>query len=268
MAKATREIRTRRGRIQDGAVLSKFATVEMNEQLKDGEKERKQPGNGTQGTSKKKSLPNRRETESLNRSRVRVTQSWTIITSNHLECTRVSKRKAPRSVSWRCALRCARGVDVESDVAEETMSAMVKLAKAMCEPYDIGQPIAECQFRGLPGESWLHDEASTMEQKTVSSDGGRCAPQIDETVGILKWSKDETSTDLIALEKKGLDRKTNHQDLMKAETQPKPARPPPWRDKEEAARQEVEEERSAETEVQCCGLHPCTWSTRPQSKKV
>ena len=150
------------------------------------------------------------------------------------------------------------GRDVESDVAEETMSAMVKLAKAMCEPYDIGQPTAECQFRGLPGESWLHDEASRVEQKTVSSDGGRCAPQIDEIVGILKWSKDKTSTDLTALEKKGLDRKTNHQDPMKAETQPKPARPPPWRDKEEAARQEVEEERTAETEVQCCGLHPCT----------
>ena len=28
------------------------------------------------------------------------------------------------------------GHDVESDVAEETMSAVVKFAKAICEPYD------------------------------------------------------------------------------------------------------------------------------------
>ena len=71
------------------------------------------------------------------------------------------------------------GHDVESDVAEETMSAMVKLAKAICEPYDIGQPTAKWQSRGLPGESWLHDEASScpcrVEQKRASSDDGRHA---------------------------------------------------------------------------------------------
>ena len=93
-----------------------------------------------------------------------------------------------------------------------------------------------------------------------------------------------------ALEKKGLGRKTNHQDLMKIETEeifvltkatvgalkleqsakaveaqekaealPRPARPPPWRDKFRACQSgsEVEEERTAETEVQCCVLQPC-----------
>ena len=40
-----------------------------------------------------------------------------------------------------------------------------------------------------------------------------------------------SSTDLIALVKEELDRKTKHQGLMKAETQPRPARPPLWRDK-------------------------------------
>ena len=35
----------------------------------------------------------------------------------------------------------------------------------------------------------------------------------------------ETSADLTALEKKGLDRKTNHRGLMKAGTQPRPAKP-------------------------------------------
>ena len=52
-------------------------------------------------------------------------------------------------------------------------------------------------------------------------------PQNDETVGILKQLNGETSADLTALEKKGLDQKTDHQ----AETQPRSASPPPWRDK-------------------------------------
>ena len=39
----------------------------------------------------------------------------------------------------------------------------------------------------------------------------------------------ETSADLTALEKEELDRKTNHQELVTAETQPRPAKPPPWR---------------------------------------
>ena len=144
------------------------------------------------------------------------------------------------------------GHDVESDVAEETMSAMVKPVKAICEPYDVGQPTAECQFRGLPGESWFHDEASSCpcraEQKRVSSDGGRYASQTGEIVGILKQLKGE-------FEKEELDRKTKHQDLMKAETKEifvltkangeketealklehsakeVAQRPPPWRDK-------------------------------------
>ena len=47
------------------------------------------------------------------------------------------------------------GHDVESDVAEVTMSAVVKLEKAICEPHVIGQPTAECPFRGLPGERKL-----------------------------------------------------------------------------------------------------------------
>ena len=39
----------------------------------------------------------------------------------------------------------------ESDVAEETMSAMVKLAKDLLEPYDIALPTAECHIM-----AWLH----------------------------------------------------------------------------------------------------------------
>ena len=52
----------------------------------------------------------------------------------------------------------------------------------------------------------------------ASSDSGRYAPQNGEIVGSLKQLKGETSADLSALEKKGLDRKTKHQGLMKAET--------------------------------------------------
>ena len=65
----------------------------------------------------------------------------------------------------------------------------------------------------------------------VFSDGGRYAPQIGKTVGILKMVEGRNEHVLSALEKKGLDRKTNHQDLMKAEMQPRPARPSPWREK-------------------------------------
>ena len=80
-----------------------------------------------------------------------------------------------------------------------------------------------------------------------------------EIVVIVKQLKDEMSADLTAFKKKGLDRRTNHQDLTKAKTeeifvltksteeketsalkleqsakevsQPRPTRPPPWRDK-------------------------------------
>ena len=54
------------------------------------------------------------------------------------------------------------------------------------------------------------EEGHAVERVTV--------PQSDETAGILKQLKDETSADLTALEKKGMDRKTNHEGLMKAET--------------------------------------------------
>ena len=43
--------------------------------------------------------------------------------------------------------------------------------------------------------------------------------QNGEIVGVLKRLKDVTSADLTALEKEGLDRKTNHQDLTKVKTE-------------------------------------------------
>ena len=128
----------------------------------------------------------------------------------------------------------------------------------------------------------------------------RSFSQSDETAGVQKQLKDEMSADLTAFKKKGLDRKTNHQDLMKVETEEifvlskaiqgketlalkleqkvlKPKKKPKrcqgrqgrrlWREKlqlirgccrtQEAARQEVEKKRTAETEVQCCGLQLC-----------
>ena len=164
------------------------------------------------------------------------------------------------------------------------MSASVKLAKEIDEP-DIGQPSAECQFRGLPGASWSYDKCVVRKErcavqvsrshlcmmsrllrpcrlvrllrmieqvkiiaKLYRYRGG--SAQSDETAGILKRLKDETSADSTALEKKGLDRKTNHQELMKTETKetdevakavegqekadalPILMRPPPWRDKQ------------------------------------
>ena len=46
------------------------------------------------------------------------------------------------------------GHDVESDVAEETMSAVVKLAKEICESCDIGQPTAACLLRWPSRSRW------------------------------------------------------------------------------------------------------------------
>ena len=51
------------------------------------------------------------------------------------------------------------GHDVESYVAVETMSALVRLAKEICESCDIGQLTAECLLCGLPGARWLHGES-------------------------------------------------------------------------------------------------------------
>ena len=47
------------------------------------------------------------------------------------------------------------GHDFESDVAEETMSVLVKLAKEICESCDIGQPAAECQLMVFPSKRKL-----------------------------------------------------------------------------------------------------------------
>ena len=48
----------------------------------------------------------------------------------------------------------------KSDVAEDTMSTVVKLAKDPFEPYDIGQPTSKCLLMVFvpPGENWLHTE--------------------------------------------------------------------------------------------------------------
>ena len=76
-----------------------------------------------------------------------------------------------------------------------------------------------------------HTEGCEVTSVEEGHDVERATAQNDEIVGSLKQLKGETSADLTALEKKGLDRKTNHQHLMKAETQPRSARPPPCRDK-------------------------------------
>ena len=110
--------------------------------------------------------------------------------------------------------------------------------------------------------------------------------QNGETVGILKQLKDETSVDLTALEKKGLDRKTNHQNLMKTETKKtdEVAKAVEGEKKGRSAANTDEGHHLGETRMrrlntaasrrgdaiemsQCCGSQPRTWSTRLQSKK-
>ena len=191
----------------------------------------------------------------------------------------------------------------ESDVAEETMSATVKLAKEIDEP-DIGQPTAECQLM-TPSERRLvtrcelrpvqggeedteervmtsHTETCESCEVTSVEEGhdvdGRNVPQSDETAGMLKQLKDEMSADLTAF-KKGLDRKTNHDDLTKAETEEifvfdQSHRREGNRGFETGAKCEGggAEATTLERQVQqrqrvWCGLHPRAWSTRLQAKK-
>ena len=103
----------------------------------------------------------------------------------------------------------------------------------------------------------LHTEMCEKSEVTSAEEGhdvdGRHAPQSDETADILKQSKDEMSAGLTAFKKKGLDRKTNHEGVMR-HSQGRQGR--------------HLGETSRETEVsQWCGLHPRTWSTRLLSKK-
>ena len=105
---------------------------------------------------------------------------------------------------------------------------MVKLAKDPLDPHDIDQPRAEWRDERV---KTLHTEMCEKSDVTSVEEGYDVerviVPQNDETAGILKQLNGETSADLTALEKKGLDRRTDHQ----AETQPRSARPTPWRDK-------------------------------------
>ena len=82
---------------------------------------------------------------------------------------------------------------------------------------------ASCEVTSVETQSQVeHTRAATAEQELENA--------LTQTlVTTLKKESVETSADLTALEKKGLDRKTNHQGLMKAETQPRPAKPLPWR---------------------------------------
>ena len=211
------------------------------------------------------------------------------------------------------------------DVAEKTMSVMVKLANEIDEPYDIDLPTAECQSRTpFPRKGGLHaetssgrargarfdveneafqekdghmdesrsvkDRAEDTNERVVTSHGEMCEQSAEgcevtseeeghdvefendakesqeakhkevhqaaaalkcqscdriakingltkanallvkgmmrerffqngKIVVILKQSKDEMSADLTTFKKKGSDRKTNHQDLVKIETE-------------------------------------------------
>ena len=190
--------------------------------------------------------------------------------------------------------------DVKRDVAEETMSAMVKLAKDPLEPHDIDQPTAECQLMTLcerrlatqrddlrpvqGGEEdtdqrvmTLHTEMCEKSEVTSVEEGhdvdGRHAPQSDETAGILKQLKFEMSADMTAFKMKGLDRKTNHQGLMKAETEEVAQRLPLLRDKlrievslwmrVRRTLTETKDPMRSLTEVsQCCGSQPQGYKPR------
>ena len=240
------------------------------------------------------------------------------------ECDAKTKAAAATAVAFETKARAAfegQNSDriAKSDVVKGTMSAVVKLAKEIDEP-DIGQPTAECHLM-----AWLYERrrvtqrdellpvqggAEDTDERVMTShtemcedcevtsveeghDVERVTAQNGEIVGSLKQLKGETSADLTAFEKKGLDRKTNHQGLMKTETKEifvltnaievketvalkleqsakeVAQRPPPWKETSFERVSQVRSQKSSRTtEVsQCCGLHPRIWSIRPQSKK-
>ena len=169
------------------------------------------------------------------------------------------------------------------------MPAMVKLAKEPLEPQDIDQPTPEWREDSRPVQGGEKDTEegvmmphTEMCEKSENREEGYdvervVVPQNDETAGILKQSKDEMSAYLTALEKKRLDRKTNPHGLMKAETQPRSARSPPWTDCESRVslwmrmrrtQTDTKDPMRSSTEAnQWCGSQPRTSSTRVRSKK-
>ena len=141
-------------------------------QSKENEKKGKQPGTGTQGPVKKIDGEGTQEpVKKHGQQQAELAQSkWNAQTRTARSSSSLSSPWWTRCTASRRSCGCWKemceksgvtsveeGHDVESDVADETMSATVKLAKEIDEP-DFGEPSAECQFRGLPGESWLHDE--------------------------------------------------------------------------------------------------------------
>ena len=125
-------------------------------QSKENEKKAKEPGNGTQEPKKKTA----RDRDPRTREKEHGQQQEELAQSKWNAQTRTAQSSSSLSLQWwtRCTASrrsCARrremceksgvtseqeGHDVENDVAEETMSAMVKLAKETDEPYDISQP--------------------------------------------------------------------------------------------------------------------------------
>ena len=67
----------------------------------------------------------------------------------------------------------------ESDVAEETMSAMVELAKDPLEPYDIDQPTSECHLM-----AWLYERSGVTRRDELRPVQGE-AEDTDERVMTL-----------------------------------------------------------------------------------
>ena len=171
----------------------------------------------------------------------------------------------------------------EKDAAEETVSALVKLAKEPLEPDDIDQQTPESRDDSRPvqggGEDTdervktLHTEMCEKSEKREEGYDvdGRHAPQNDETAGILKQRKNETSEDLTALEKKGwigkqISTVTKGDETATLETDCE-SRMSPWMRMKRTQTETKDPMRSSTEASQWYGLHPRTSSTRLQSKK-
>ena len=124
--------RTREEGARQGAVLSSFAKPDKtNEQLK-ADKKRTARDRYPRTLETKRAVP----TAGVEEAKTEYTAAATAVTSNTK-----SRAAFERQSSDRIA---------KSDVAEETMSAMVKLAKDTLEPHDIDQHTEECHLMVWP----------------------------------------------------------------------------------------------------------------------
>ena len=176
-----------------GAVLSSFTTTETNEQLKDDEKKRKQPGIGTPEPVERKRLL---EWELWRKMKSELFEAEKSLLADKELASKLTGSGATQASEWeeRQRLRAEELVAIHDTIARFRKGPHGKT------PWEREQGLMWAGDSMECGERFFMEEAKERGRPT-----GVPAPEVD-------------------VEKEGLDRKTNHRDLVKAETQPRRSR--------------------------------------------